>query len=110
MPIIINTAPKRDKPEPRAPRDGEEEASGTPQGASEGGGHHGGHKTHAPKWVSVLIETGIIILAVALAFLVRHSVYDVAVVTSRSMEPTLSVGDRIAFDHRRSLRGQWRRG
>lgn len=96
MPITINTAKK-----PEAPK-GDSPASGEPDGDS---GSHGG-----AKWLSWLIEIAIIVVVLMLAVLVRHSIYDIAIVTSRSMEPTLTIGDRVVFDHRQSLYGQWQRG
>ena len=95
MPITINTAKK-----PAPPTD---------DSASSGSnGEAGGQK--GSKWLSWLIEISIIVVVVLLAFMVRHGLYDVAIVTSSSMEPTLMVGDRVVFDHRQSLYGQWQRG
>lgn len=96
MPITINTAKNADPPKKDGP------AADNLNGDS--GGHEGA------KWLSWLIEISILVVVVLLAFLVRHEFYDVAIVTSRSMEPTLMVGDRVVFDHRRSLYGQWQRG
>jgi signal peptidase I len=84
MPITINTA---QKPPPK---------SNEPRAEN--------------KLITWLIEAAIIILAIVIMVVVRQHVYDVAIVTSRSMEPTLMVGDRVIFDHRRSLAGKWQRG
>ena len=92
MPITINTA-KRPAPPPTEGVVGE---------SAQTAEHH-------PKWFTALLEFAIIAVAVAVMFLVRLNIYDVAIVTSRSMEPTLLVGDRIVFDHRKSLQGTWKR-
>ena len=95
MPITINTAKKSEPPQKGvAATDGSNDESGSHKGA---------------KWLSWLIEISIIVVVVLLAFLVRSGLYDVAIITSRSMEPTLKVGDRLIFDHRKSLYGQWKR-
>ncbi len=96
MPITINTAKKPEPPKNDPPAGGEADAAS--------GGHGGA------KWLSWVIEIAIIVVVVLLAVLVRQGLYDVAIVTSRSMEPTLTVGDRVVFDHRQSLYGQWQRG
>jgi signal peptidase I len=62
------------------------------------------------KWLTWLIEAAIILLAVVVVVIVRVKIYNVSIVISRSMEPTLHVGDRLVFDHRASIQGQWKRG
>lgn len=62
------------------------------------------------KFITWMIEVGIIALAIALAFVVRVKIYDVGIVTSGSMQPTLYVGDRVVIDHRDSFQGKWQRG
>ena len=62
------------------------------------------------KWLTWLIEAAIILLAVLVMVIVRVKIYNVSIVISRSMEPTLHVGDRLVFDHRSSIQGQWKRG
>jgi signal peptidase I len=62
------------------------------------------------KWVSYVIETAIIIVAIVLVYILRREVYETAIITSGSMQPTLFKDDRAVVDHRRSLQGQWRRG
>ena len=61
-------------------------------------------------WVTYAIEAAIIVLALLLGLAIRHGVYDTVIVISRSMEPTLLIGDRLLIDHRNSLHGNWRRG
>ncbi|HEY0073998.1 MAG TPA: signal peptidase I [Abditibacteriaceae bacterium] len=62
------------------------------------------------KWLTWLIEAAIIALAVLVVIIVRVKIYNVSIVISRSMEPTLHIGDRLVFDHRSSIQGQWKRG
>ncbi len=62
------------------------------------------------KWFTLLIEAGIIVLVVLVMVVVRLKIYSVAIPISRSMEPTLRVGDRILYDHRDSLHDKWQRG
>lgn len=62
------------------------------------------------KWLSCLIEAAIILVAVVLVWLLRTHVYETAIVTSGSMQPTLYKDDRALVDHRASLHGHWRRG
>lgn len=62
------------------------------------------------KWVSYLIEGGILVLALVLVLVIRLAVYEPALVISKSMEPSLLVNDRVLLDHRESLHGNWRRG
>ena len=97
MPIIINTAKK---PEPQ-------DDDAAPGGASP---EQDDKHQEGAKWLTWVIDITIIFVTLVLALLVRYYLYDIAIVTSRSMEPTLSVGDRLVFDHRRSLQGQWKRG
>lgn len=62
------------------------------------------------KWLTWAIEAAIILLAVLVMVIVRVKIYNVSIVISRSMEPTLHVGDRLVFDHRSSIQGKWKRG
>jgi signal peptidase I len=62
------------------------------------------------KWVSLAIETAILVVALVISLAIRFGVYESAIVISRSMEPTLLVNDRLIVDHRLSLAGTWRRG
>lgn len=62
------------------------------------------------KWFTWLIEAIIIVLAVLAMVVVRLKIYNIAIPISRSMEPTLQVGDRIVYDHRASIQGKWQRG
>jgi signal peptidase I len=64
----------------------------------------------ASPWVGRILEISILLLAFALAALIRLAWLETAVVTSGSMLPTLKVGDRVLVDHRASLRGTWARG
>lgn len=66
--------------------------------------------TKTTKWLTVLIEGVILLLAVVLVALIRFSWLEPASVTSRSMENTIKVGERLLVDHRRSLSGTWERG
>ena len=85
MPITINTS------QPRAPK---KEATSPADN----------------KWLTWLIEAAIIILAVLVVVIVRVKIYNISIVISRSMEPTLHIGDRLVFDHRSSIQGDWKRG
>lgn len=67
-------------------------------------------KTASNKTVTWVIEGLIIVLAILLGLAIRWGVYESAIIISRSMTPTLLVGDRLLIDHRNSLHGQWRRG
>ncbi len=67
-------------------------------------------KTASNKTLTWIIEGAIIVLALLLGLAIRLGVYESAVIISRSMSPTLLVGDRLLIDHRNSLHGQWRRG
>lgn len=62
------------------------------------------------KWLTFLIEAVILLLAILLVVLIRVSWLEPASVTSRSMENTIKVGERFLVDHRKSLRGSWKRG
>lgn len=64
----------------------------------------------SPPWLTRFLEFAILVLAVLLIFIVRQAWLEPAVVTSRSMEPALTVGDRFLVDHRRALSGKWKRG
>lgn len=66
--------------------------------------------TKKNKWVTLAIEVTILVLTVALFLTIRVYVYETAIVVSRSMQPTLQVGDRLLADHRASLAGSWQRG
>ena len=63
-----------------------------------------------PSTLTYVIEGAIILVAVLLGLAIRQGVYETSIVISRSMEPTLLVGDRLLIDHRDSLHGRWRRG
>lgn len=62
------------------------------------------------KWFTWMIEAIIIVLVVLVMVIVRVKIYNISIPISRSMEPTLNVGDRIVFDHRESIMGKWQRG
>lgn len=66
--------------------------------------------TQTTKWLTCLIEAGILLLALLLMVLIRISWLEPASVTSRSMENTLKVGERFLVDHRNGLKGTWKRG
>ena len=83
MPITINTSPSSQK---------ESKARGS------------------NKWLRWLLEAAIIVFVVLLMVVVRLKIYNIAIPISGSMEPTLQVGDRIVYDHRASIQGQWQRG
>ncbi len=70
----------------------------------------GDSKPKSSKWLVYCIEGAILVLALLLGLAIRYGVYESALVISRSMEPTLQVGDRLLIDHRSSLHGAWRRG
>jgi signal peptidase I len=63
-----------------------------------------------PSTLTYIIEGAILVLALLLGLAIREGVYETSIVISRSMEPTLLVGDRLLIDHRTSLHGGWRRG
>lgn len=67
-------------------------------------------ETKKNKWVTLAIESAILVLAVGLGLAIRFGVYESAIVVSRSMQPTLQVDDRMLVDHRASLAGTWQRG
>ena len=58
----------------------------------------------------VLLEGGILIVALVFGLILRLYAYEGALITSRSMAPTLSRGDYLLIDHRAALRGTWKRG
>jgi signal peptidase I len=66
--------------------------------------------TKSSKWITYLIEGAILVVALVLVLAIRFGVYVPALVTSRSMLPTLHMNDRVLVDHRDSLSGTWRRG
>lgn len=57
-----------------------------------------------------LFRMGLIVLPLLFVLLLKSLVFDTALVTSASMEPTLAKGDYLLTDHRRVLRGSWGRG
>ena len=57
-----------------------------------------------------LFRMGLIVLPLLFVLLLKSLVFDTALVTSGSMEPTLQVGDYLLTDHRLSMRNQWQRG
>ncbi|RYG58940.1 signal peptidase I [bacterium] len=58
----------------------------------------------------VLIEGGIIIVALCFGLLLRVLAFEGVLVTSGSMEATLYKGDYALVDHRAAIRGSWERG
>jgi signal peptidase I len=88
MPITVNTA------QPRKPERNDQEPDS--------------HEEN--KWLTWMIEAGIILIFLLLVVVVRLKIYDISIPISRSMEPTLQVGDRIVYDHRDSIKGHWQRG
>jgi signal peptidase I len=60
--------------------------------------------------IKVLLEGGILIVALFFGLLLRLYAYEGVLVTSGSMSPTISKGDYMLVDHRIALRGQWKRG
>lgn len=60
--------------------------------------------------VGCIIEAAILIVAVVIIYLLRVGVFETAIVTSGSMEPTLYKDDRVLVDHRATLHDQWKRG
>ena len=64
----------------------------------------------SPRWLTIALEIGILVLGVALVMLIRLAWLETAIVTSGSMEPTLRIGDRLLVDHRASLQNTWARG
>ena len=57
-----------------------------------------------------LFRMALIILPLMFVLLLKSLVFDTALVTSASMEPTLARGDYLLTDHRVALRGAWKRG
>ena len=57
-----------------------------------------------------LIRSGILITVLLFVLLLKSLVFDTALVTSASMEPTLAKGDYLLTDHRALLRHNWQRG
>lgn len=66
--------------------------------------------TSGSPWLTRFLEGAILVLALLMIFIMRQAWLEPAIVTSGSMEPTLSVGDRFLVDHRRTLSGKWKRG
>ena len=62
------------------------------------------------KWLTHLLEGTILLLALLLGLAIRFGLYETTIVISKSMEPTILVGDRLLVDHRNSLHHAWRRG
>jgi len=62
------------------------------------------------KTLRTVLELVVLVLAILLAFLIHKFVYEVALVTSGSMIPTLQIQDRVLIDHRESLHNNWKRG
>lgn len=60
--------------------------------------------------MAIWLEGAILVLGVTLALLLRWGLYETAIVTSGSMEPTFFKNDRVLVDHRASLHNRWRRG
>jgi len=60
--------------------------------------------------VKVLLEGGILIVALMFGLLLRVYAYEGVLVTSGSMNPGIAKGDYVLVDHRVALRGQWKRG
>lgn len=63
-----------------------------------------------PKWLSCAIEGAVLLAALVLILFLRWNVWEIAVVTSNSMQPTLTRGDRLLVDHRAALQNKWQRG
>ena len=61
-------------------------------------------------WVRHAIEAATLIIAIAIGLTIGFGIFSSAIVVSGSMEPTLSVDDKVLLDHRNSLHGHWRRG
>lgn len=57
-----------------------------------------------------LLRMGLIVLPLLFVLLLKSLVFDTALVTSGSMEPTLAKGDYLLTDHRLALRHSWGRG
>lgn len=57
-----------------------------------------------------LLRMGMIILPLLFVLLLKSLVFDTALVTSGSMEPTLTKDDYLLTDHRAILRHNWQRG
>jgi signal peptidase I len=58
----------------------------------------------------VLVEGGIIIIALSFGLLFRMVAFEGVLVTSGSMQPELTKGDYTLVDHRAAIRGTWERG
>ncbi|MDQ3814067.1 MAG: signal peptidase I, partial [Armatimonadota bacterium] len=57
-----------------------------------------------------LFEGVVLVLAVLCGLMIRFGIYETAIVTSTSMQPTLQIAGRLLIDHRNSLHGRWQRG
>lgn len=66
--------------------------------------------TPTAKWLTCLIEVMILVLGLVLVVLLRVGFYEPAYIPSASMENTLQIGDRVLIDHRKGLKGRWKRG
>jgi signal peptidase I len=62
-----------------------------------------------PKWLSRGIEGAILAAALFLVLFLRLNVWELVVVTSNSMQPALTRGDRVLVYHRAALKNHWRR-
>lgn len=58
----------------------------------------------------VVLEGGIIIVALLFGLMLRVLAFEGVLLTSGSMEPELQKGDYALVDHRVALRGRWQRG
>lgn len=64
------------------------------------------HRRRTRFWTGAAI----VVIAVAFIFILRLYAFEMYLVPSRSMDPTLKMGDYGLFDHRVALRGRWNRG
>ena len=68
------------------------------------------HSPEKSRFTKSLLRMGMILLPLLFVLLLKGLVFDTALVTSASMEPTLKRGDYLLTDHRVILRGAWQRG
>ena len=61
------------------------------------------------RFAKSLLRMGVIVLPLLFVLLLKSLVFDTALVTSGSMEPTLAKNDYLLTDHRVALRGSWNR-